>query len=63
MVKGVEGIHVVAYDIEQSAVPIGRDLLLQPDGTDHEAHHILQLVIAVELYLLVDDGAFDEVLF
>ena len=62
MVKGVEGIHVVAYDIEQSAVLISRDLLLQPDGACHEAHDILQLVVAVKLDLLVDGVALDEVL-
>lgn len=33
-----------------------------PDGTSHQSHHVLKFVVSVELELLVDDVAFDEVL-
>ena len=35
---------------------------LHPDGTSHQPHHVLKFVVSVELELLVDDVAFDEVL-
>ena len=35
---------------------------LHPDGTSHQSHHVLKFVVSVELELLVDDVAFDEVL-
>ena len=50
-------------NVEQSAVFIGRNLFLHTNGTPHQSHNILKLVVAVELELLVDGIAFDEVLF
>ena len=49
-------------NVEQSAVFIGRNLFLHTNGTPHQSHNILKLVVAVELELLVDGIAFDEVL-
>lgn len=37
-------------------------LFLHTNGTPHQSHNILKLVVAVELELLVDGVAFDEVL-
>ena len=37
-------------------------LVLRENGTPHQPHHVLKLVVSVELELLVDDVAFDEVL-
>ena len=38
-------------------------LFLHTNGTPHQSYDILKLVVAVELELLVDGIAFDEVLF
>ena len=62
MVESVESINVVGNNIEQSAIFIRSDLLLHPYGTPHQSYHVLKLVVSVELELLVDDVAFDEVL-
>ena len=62
MVERVEGINIVGDNVEQSAVFIGRNLFLHTNGTPHQSHNILKLVVAVELELLVDGIAFDEVL-
>ena len=62
MVERVESINVVGNNVEQSAIFIRCDLLLHPYGTPHQSHHVLKLVVSVELELLVDDVAFDEVL-
>ena len=61
-VERVEGINIVGDNVEQSAVFIGRNLFLHTNGTPHQSHNILKLVVAVELELLVDGIAFDEVL-
>lgn len=37
-------------------------IFLHTNGTPHQSHNILKLVVAVELELLVDGVAFDEVL-
>ena len=62
MVERVEGIHIIANDIEQPAILLVANLLLQPNGTRHQTHHILQLFVTVELYLLVNGIPLNDVL-
>ena len=62
VIQRVERIDIVADNVEESAVFLGSDFLLHAHGTRHQAHHVLEFVVAVKLYLLVDGIALDEVL-
>ena len=60
-VEGVEGIYIIANDIEESCIFALRDLVLEGECPRHQPHHVLQFVVMVQA-TLVDGIAFDEVL-
>ena len=58
-VEGIKGINIIGNDTEQSRIFSLQHLVLKREGTRHQTHHILQLVVVVEPSPVL---AFDEVL-